>query len=336
MDFNLYNQEIKEKFLNELENLNVRKITSYPLRKAERTERLKDKDLYDMTLEEIETVMYDATFSSELAAYGAATRIEHYIDWAAENGYRKSNITPFHGVDKVEWSKNFVATYMRTFFTREQILEMCDDLYNNTDKAILLAIFEGIKGTGFSEILSLKFNDEDIYEEDGQYYANLKSKDKTPRIIPISNELYKLLDLANREYEYVSRNGVDVSNYAPATKYAESEYIFKKLNRGKQGGELNKFFINRKFQFYKEVFGLKYLKAKNIEDSGMMHMANELYKRDGEIGQKQIYEIGDRFDSPLAANDSKKYRNATVIKSILEIPDFEAMYGYSIDSKVSQ
>lgn len=327
----LYNSEIKEKFLSRIENPASRKIAEAPLKKAAEAEEDLKKDLYEMDLEEIEDIMYNLTPSTETAAYGQAVRIDNYITWAAKNGYRKSNITPFDGVDKVEWSKKFVADYMKVSFTRQQILDMCDELYNEADKAILLAIFEGIGGTGFHELLNLRV--EDIEEIEGQYSVTLqnKDKDKEPRVIPISKILADTLKRADGEAEYISGNGVDVSRYAPSSRYGKSPYIFKKMNRGIQGGTLNASFLSRKFDFFKGVFGLKYLKAKNIENSGMMHMAHEIYEKNKELTQEDIHSIGDRYDTTIINQDGKSYRNASVIRKILETPEFEEMYGYSIN-----
>src|SRR6185312_3191278 len=93
----LYNNEIKQKFLNEIENPDNRLIVEYTLRNASKTEVDRDKDLFDMSIEEIEDIMYSLACSTATSAYNNATRLDEYIAWAAEHGYRASNITPFDG-----------------------------------------------------------------------------------------------------------------------------------------------------------------------------------------------------------------------------------------------
>lgn len=325
----LYNVEIKEKFLNEIENEQSRMVSMYPLRKAAEKEAKLKKDLYEMNLEEIEDVMYNLACSTEMAAYNSAVRLEEYINWAVRNGYKKSNITPFAGIEKVEWSRKFVAAYKRTSFTRKNIIEMCEALANEVDRALLLAIFEGISGEGYWELLNLRTDD--IQEINGQYYVTLYDQDidKEPRTIPISKYLADTLYRADGEKEYISNNG-KASKHAPNSIYENSPYVFKKSNRGQQGGRLDRTYISRKFDFYKKTFNLKFMRLKSVLYSGMMHMANELHEQYGHFDQDQIHLVGEHYNTPMIKQGDWEYRNATVIKRRLQSPDFEELYGYKI------
>ena len=53
---------------------------------------------------------------------------EKYLDWAYNNGLRKSNINPLTFTDKVEWSKQYVAEYKNSYFTREKVLDMTREM----------------------------------------------------------------------------------------------------------------------------------------------------------------------------------------------------------------
>lgn len=323
-----YNEELKQKFLNTIENDIARKFASYPLRKAKAIEIGFKKDLYDMTLEEVGEVLGNISCSTEIAAYNSTLILEKYIDWAIEVGYRESNINPLSRVNKPSWSKGYVAEYKNSYFTREHILDMMDQLVNETDKAVLLALFEGIKGTGYSELLNLK--EEDIREKNGKFQARLKDKNGQVRVIEITERLAILLiNTANRP-SYINKNGAtDIGKRYESSSFENSPMIFKKTSRGKQGGELDSFFVNRKFVMFKQIFGHRHLKTKHISDSGIMHIANEL-QEDGVLSTSNARAIAEVFNTSFTSANGERYRNLTIIKKIITASEFEELYGYKI------
>src|SRR5690554_850344 len=148
---------------------------------------------------------------------------------------------------------------------------MIDELNNYTDGALLLALFEGIKGKSFSELLTLKANNlEEL--EDRRCVAHLYDlKGNKTRTVEISRELYKLLLRADEQLAYITNN----ENESVETPFNDSEYIFKKAKKGKQYNSqmLDRHFITRKFLFFKKFFGNEFLTADDIVQSGMMDMA---------------------------------------------------------------
>lgn len=323
-----YNTDVKEKFLDSISNPLIRVFTTYPLRKAKNTEEIYGKDLYDMTESQLEETIRDFTCTSLQAVQNYVTKVEEYIDWAIENGYRKGNINPLSSItDRNEWCKNLVATSRNYYFTREDIIELMDQLVNETDKAVLLALFEGIKGKGFSEILNLKADD--ITEKDNSYWVNLMDED-SERTIQISKLLADTLRNADKQTEYINKNGESLGDHRHSTSaFDNSPYIFKKTTRGKQGGNLTYTFVQRKFLMYKEVFGLDHLKTKHITDSGIMHMANKL-QEDETVNTLDLVEIADQFDTTFTQANEERYRNTTVVKKVVELDKFEELYGYKM------
>lgn len=324
-----YNEDIKNEYLNTLDNEIIYHSTVLLFRKSESVERVLGKDIYEMTYNELEDVAYALKNTSSNAVYNNVLKIENYIKWASDNGYRKGNLNPLENTNKVEWSKKFVATRENYYFSRKDILDMMDELENNPDKAILLALFEGIKGKGFSEILNLKMSD--ITQQDGINWVRLYDDAGKERDLEISDELVYVLEKTDRQREYYANNGDNKkTGKNVASVYVPSDKIFKKTTRGNQSdNELTFTFINRKFIFYKEFFEMKFLKPKHITDSGIMHYANELSEEES-IDAKSIVEIADRFDTPMNTYNGKKYRNVTTVKKVIEIPTFKTLYGYEM------
>ncbi len=327
---NYYNEEIKERFLNTLETPIIQKFSRYPLEKAIRTERFYSKDLYDMTLEEIGEVVKDLSCSTTDAAYNNTLKIEEYIDWAIEEGYRKSNINPLSILkSKREWSKQFVSEFRTYLFTKKDLIEMMDRLVNVVDKAIILALFEGVEGKDYSEILNLKRSD--ITSIENRHEVSLKDDgEEEPRTIVISELLKDKLVETNNQIYYINKNGLTTSDRYNKSKIEESEFIFNKTTRGKQGGRPNGFYIRRKFAEFKDIFATEHLVAKHLKDSGVCHMANEL-QVDGIISKESLKKIAEHYNTSFTtAGNGDRYRNLTKIKQIIDTKDFEEVYGYKM------
>lgn len=326
-----YNAELKEKYLDTIENESTKYITSFPFQKAKTTEEQLNKDIYEMNIDELEYVMREQGSSSVDSAYVNTLRFEQYITWAIENGLLPNNINPITTLsDKREWASQFVAKYRQTVFTRDEILEMCKDLANDIDKALLLALFEGIVGSGYAELLNLRR--EHLNEtKEGNYTATLYDADGSNRTINISKELYEFLVAADKQTEYFNKNGKAESERSATSELEETPYIFKKTTRGRQGGKLDLFYVNAKFtKVYKKVFDLKFIKAKNIETSGIMHMAHKLYSEKGKLTQEELKEIADQYNTSTSSYKGNEQRRTIVIKQILKSDLFKDLYGYEI------
>lgn len=323
-----YNGEVKVRYLESFDEEKTAYITSFMYKGMKDTEQALGKDVYEMSRNELAEVLKALAASTEDSAYIKAVQLEQYIDWAIENGYTDSNLNPLSNVNKREWAAPFVAKYKQLAFTRNDILEMCAKLYNYGDKAVLLAIFEGVSGEGYSEILNLQTKD--LKEKDGKYFANLHDKDGSERTIEISEELFTFLHKTDEEEFYYNKNGTAEGDRYSKSELQESDKIFKKTTKGKQGGELNLFYVNRKFQIYKDIFGMRFLRAKNVENSGMMHMANEFYQQHGELTTDHIKEIATQYNTTISKINGKEERVTTVIRLLLQSDLFEELYGYKI------
>ena len=68
IEMDLYNSDIKDKFLNEIDNIDSRNVMYYSLRRATEAEYDKKKDLFDMNIDEIEDVMFAMSPSTATAS----------------------------------------------------------------------------------------------------------------------------------------------------------------------------------------------------------------------------------------------------------------------------
>lgn len=316
-----YNQEIKEAYLKTIESQVSRDFVENAFNRVEEEERQSNKDIYNMNLDELRGALSSLSCSSQVAVYNNLLIFEAYIDWAMENGHSYAKINPFMTIlDKFGWSAHFVSEYKNRYYTREKIEDMIDELYNKADKSILLALFEGIRGVRFSELLNLE--EKDIKEKDGKHFVQLTDDNKDiPRVIEISERLAELLVGTNEMKVYYNKNGQSTGGKRwEESVFVDSPKIYKKVTRGKQEGELTSFFISRKFdKTYKEVFDYKHLKAIHVIHSGIMDMAHRL-QSNGVLTSESIHKIVKHY----------AVTNTTTVKRIVSQPDFEELYGYEM------
>lgn len=325
----LYNPNTKEQFINRSENLGTRKTLNFIFGKTAHLERLMKKDLMEMNLEELSIVLKSLLPSTSTASYNNLIRIEGYIKWYHNKRGIEKKESPFVDLDRKEWAQQFVSSYANKVYTRDDILGMCDELVNYVDKAVLLLIFEGVKGHSFSEILNLKATD--IHKTVDIYTIEITEIDGSKRTIPISEELVEILYKADKEREYISNNGeINSQQYAPIVYDYSSPYIFKKTNRGLQGGKLQKLFVNRKFYLYKKLFNAPHLSASAIELSGMMHEMNKYRQKDGKFDVKHVYAVAERYNTPM--QNDRKTRKYTVALEKVNTEEFKKTYGYAVNS----
>lgn len=329
----LYNSELKKSFIEKYDSLDSKLTMFWQFLKITDEEFEKDKDLYDMDFNEIFDLLESAECSSINSAINHINTYKRYIDYCIDLGLTNRN--PLVDTDEPlsEIAKQVVADYKNKRYTREQLLEeminpLIAETENYNDGALLLALFEGIKGKGFSELLSLRMNDDTFEElEDGSYLVHLyDSEARKHRELTITNELYKLLKYADSQTHYRTNNkDEDVE-----TPFNETEFIFKKAKKGKQGNVqmLDRHFITRKFVFFKEKFGNTHLTADDIFQSGMMDMAYRLYQENGKLGREELLQIGEQYDTLMATSDGKTfYRNITHLKRLIFTDSFKKMYG---------
>ncbi len=333
----LYNWEVKERYLNTITRENSKETAYFQLLNASDMEKQLNKDLYDMDISEISLIMHDISSSTLDSAYGHLHLFNKYIEWAIEEGLTESsaNWTPLDGKDLVEFGKQFVASYKTSMLTRKNLINLTKELINYADKALLLCLFEGIKGSGYSEILNLKRSD--LRKEGEKYYADLKDTVKdTERTIEISEELYDLLlrtDTQETYYNWI-RTGERKERYATSDFSMNVDRIFKKTVRGDHKGDyLTSSFINRKFELYKKVFENQFLRATNIINSGIAQLAYDIYKEKQRPLKKEDYlKIGERFNTPMTTTNGEVYRNTTRLKRVICTKQFEEVYGKNICS----
>lgn len=166
------------------------------------------------------------------------------------------------------------------YVTEKDINELTDKLINDTDKAYVQLLFEGVEGKEHSEILNLKKEDIDF----GNNTLKIKKGGVVERVAIISEKLSDILDrvldteLVYNDNDYDSK--IDI--------LATSEYVFRpterflNLNATKskiENGEYNGKHVEsatlstRLFKITKKWGGLDYVTPTNLYKSGVINRA---------------------------------------------------------------
>ena len=307
----LYNKDSKIEFIGNYGSMDSQMTIFWQFLKASKYEKKIDKDIFEMNEAEIKEMLISVECSTITSAINHINTYKRYIDF-------KGVENPFYNFDSYsQLASEVIAKKKNKRYSRKDLLEMIDELNNYTDQALLLAIFEGIKGKSFSELLTLRASEEFLYhkEIDGEdkFFAEIYNEGtKSFRTIEISQDLFKLIRLADKQTSYRTNN----ENEIIETPFNDSEFVFKKAKKGKQDDSgLDRHFITRKFIFFKEFFGNEFLTADDIAQSGMMYMAYKQFLESKKIGKKELLAIGEQYNTVMATSNGKDYyRNITDIK----------------------
>ncbi|MCM3387235.1 hypothetical protein M3649_03700 [Ureibacillus chungkukjangi] len=327
--YKLYNPEIKQEFLNNFDGTNDTVSTLYyTLKKASVSEKEANKDLFEMTANELDIVFHTASRRTENSVRGFISNIMTYIKWATDKGYRSTNL-PVYTADSISSkASEYVCKTAATYYTQEELMEYYKKITNRGDVLILQCIFEGIRGRGYSEIFNLKADD--LSKKDGKFYVNLYDTEKgTEREdFEISEFLYELmLEVEGLTSVYTITNR--------KVELVPSQYILKKTSKGNRGrllGEkLTTSYLNNKNIQYKEVFNSDDFKYKDIERSGVMHYLSKLMKtkETNIVGNEEYIAISDRFSigKYFHSHYEKEVVNYSAIKGMIDEDFYEEHYG---------
>ena len=184
----------------------------------------------------------------------------------------------------IELLKPCVPKDSNKFLSREEIIEIEEQLYNWTDKAILECLWEGISGPSMIDLVNINTSMVDLQEK-LIYFPNGK-------IIQLTDRLFKFLIKAFDETEYMCygeslrvKKLIGIGNL-----YKERDYAYATDSN-------DKYFrwVYRKVQNFREHVGIPGLTMKNIHISGMYHYLC-----------KGMQETGLDLKSFLKSDDGKK------------------------------
>ena len=167
----MYQSEMKEGFIKDYMRSRVIARTSlYSLfRKTEPFEENKCKDCSYFDQDEVLSMYTDFKAKSIYVLLNYNTILKAYCAW--RRYYKKEKVTESYDNITIERLKPCVPKDSNKFLSREEIIEIEDQLYNWTDKAILECLWEGISGPSMNDLVRINKDMVDS-EEKILYFCN--------------------------------------------------------------------------------------------------------------------------------------------------------------------
>ncbi|MDT0939348.1 hypothetical protein RNT41_05220 [Staphylococcus pseudintermedius] len=306
-----YNSLYKKQFLQSLERENEIRVYTALFNNSSKVEQQFDTDLYNFTTTEIEILLYNIYSSSKNTLLTYLTFAKKYTDYAIERGDRLSNINLFRmfTYDKID---KFVYKHKQKFFTYEKFLLHVSSFYNASDRALISAIFHGISGTAYSELINLTI--EDIKEarnnptyivNNEQYYKLKLSNDKKSETIERYVEVPELLlDDMESSYKatiYYTKNG-DPSSRTPAKEVISGNHIFRNIEFTDTTTEqIDKQVVYRRIRVLQDLTNNYISSVTNVIDSGILHYMY-LLSENGKLDFIKIEKVMRRYNRHIFKN----------------------------------
>lgn len=256
----MYNSEMKEGFIKDYMRSRVIARTSlYSLfRKTEPFEENKNKDCSDFNQDEVLSMYTDFKAKSIYVLLNYNSILKAYCAW--KRYYQKEKVTESYDNINIELLKPCIPEDSNKFLSREEIIEIEDQLYNWTDKAILECLWEGISGPSMNDLVRISKDMVDS-EEKLLYFSD-------GRVVQLTDRLYEFLIKAFDETEYMC-----YGTTLRVKKLIGVGRLYKERDNAyaADSDDRNFRWVYRKVQNFREHVGIPGLTMKNIHISGMYH-----------------------------------------------------------------
>lgn len=293
----MFNAEIKERFLATYDEETAKTNRYVFLKTAEKAEAEFNKDLYDFTESEIESLLYglEARSFQSISSYVAI--ISRYLDWCKDKEqnlvYDRRNILDQHKFQGQELIKYIDTIALNNkYITKEEFDELIKIIcMNDQDRAMFALIYlEGVKGEGLCELKNLREND-----LEGNLLT-LTDNNGNVRTIEISNETREIIKEAIKEEEYYSYITSDIAR-VKFRNLQSTGYVFKKSS--KVGGDkIGYQTLLQRFKKVAEEFNNAFLTVEGLYWSGIFNMARKIKDDKGELTEQDYDKITEKFNYP--------------------------------------
>lgn len=293
----MYNQDLKLRYKEEKESYTT--VATYYFnslfKKTEPFEESLNKDISNFTTYEIVDMYKTLSIMSLDTISTMNSNLSMYTQWCIQQNLVNDFQNHFLEINR-EMMVSFVNKYAmnQKVVSRDKIIEWCNQMPNPSDAFCLLALFEGIKGSGYLEIAYARMED----------FENNVFTSYQGRQIKISDELVNFAILSNEtlEYQSITRemkhsvdlvdNGRIIKDY-PNVRANESLPILRRRIQTK---------LVRIFDY---LGILNWMNGNDVRMSGVIHLINSNSKKMNVTGKQYLYgdglkEIKKQYDLNIA------------------------------------
>ena len=274
----MYNETIKTRYIQE-KSSTTNMPNGYLARmfnKSDSFENKLDKDISNFTVYEIEDFYKTLNIKSLEYLTVLHSHLSLYTQWCLQQNLVLDCQNHFAEIPSTSLINYInVLALKKSIITRRTLYELIDGLVNPSDAFIMLALFEGIEGENYCELVNLKMSD----------FNGNKVKLCTGRELTISSKLVGLAEESNIEMEYCS--------LAKERKFPflNEDLIIKNYPNCRLNDPYNKGrrIYNRVKRNFTEIGIDKFMKPKSLVDSGRIDYINTRSKELGITAREFIY-----------------------------------------------
>lgn len=218
------------------------------------------KQMYIM-LSEISTGIL-ATLNSQML---------QYTSWCLGEGLvqdKQNHYTEFHSKDYADLINTYAAKEF--ILSREHVLKLCDGLINPRDQFILLGMFEGLRGTAYSDIAYARM--ENIQEKEGGGHQIVLC---SGRVADMSDKLYEYAKYADITSVYVNEK----TGRESKLNVDDPTIIKNFCNTYSNSASRTAMNVNIAFNRLKRILQIDNINATQIVDSGRIDYIQRYCKK---------------------------------------------------------
>jgi len=301
----MYQKERKEEFIRDyIRSRVVQKTSVYGLfRRIQPYEEKLNKDICRFTKDEALEMYQGLKSRSVYTLLNNNVILKAYCAW--QRHYHRLEIGPTYENITIDDLRLCVDEKASKLLSREEIIEIEEQLLNVTDTAIVECLFQGIAGPSMRDITSL---DKDMLDKENKCLVFPDG-----RVFDISERLCELLEEAFNEDVYIC--------------YGETMRAKKLLGKGKLFKERDNTYaadsddrrfraVYRKIQVIRDYVGIKELTMKGLSAAGFLHSLKICLSESG-LGLKEF----------LQTEQGEKLMNRYGYASVYRIDNIIHRYG---------
>lgn len=293
----MYNQDLKLRYKQEKESYTT--VAAYYFsslfKRTEPFEEQLDKDISNFTTYEIINMYKTLSIMSLDTISTMNSNLSMYTQWCIQQNLVNDFQNHFLEINR-EMMASFVNKYAmnQKVVSRDKIIEWCNQMPNPSDAFCLLALFEGLKGSGYLEIAYAKIED---------FNDNIFTSYKG-RQIKVSNELINFAILSDEtlEYQSITREMKHTVNLIDNGKIIKD---YPNVRANESLPTLRRRIQTKLIRIFDYLGILKWMNGNDIRMSGVVDLINFNSKQLGITGKQYIYgdglkEIKNQYDLNIA------------------------------------
>lgn len=327
---NIYNTKVKRLFLNEVKNENSKKAFFTLFNQISESENLYDKDIYNMTIEELKGCLETLPKTTITSAASTISKLVTYWKWAINPGKFTTNVTTLSWLTskKVEDLIPNIALE-NTFISEEEMYQIVEEECENAmDGALILLIYRSMYGYRMTELRYFETENIDFEHNTLTVIGDTKINKKiisNSRQITLSDRDMEIIKEASLESSYSEKDPDAKEEDYIIKNLVPSKYFFKYIESGRTLRYVNKpitsYELTRRIKNIFEHHFKPQIRAMNIITSAMVHDIMILEKEKDKLipeDYKCVLAKYNKNPSPINANSLRNtyelFKNKNIIK----------------------